>query len=226
MTNVPFTPTPIRVADTRGYAQGEIFLLSSAGDHLDAMVYNSTGFGPVPADAFEAIDVERLAEETGSDRVWKNPRRFWMMDALTVNLVGEPRELQGVMFNLMARMQMPATFDPGMDQSALAYHPMQIRRVSKYEFLGGRPVFLLRSPEGVTWVMQTYTNHVDHDLTEADLPDLASRLALPTGWEYKAKTLDRDLTITTDGLANIVPDHLANMYQGCIDDVNNYDPWE
>jgi len=27
-------------------------------------------------------------------------------------------------------------------------------------------------------------------------------------------------------VANIVPDRLANMYQGCVDGVNNFDPWE
>ncbi len=27
-------------------------------------------------------------------------------------------------------------------------------------------------------------------------------------------------------LANIVPDNLSNMYQGCLDGVNNFDPWE
>ena len=58
----------------------------------------------------------------------------------------------------------------------MAYHPMQIHRVSTYGFLAGRPVFLLRSPEGVTWVMQTYTNHKATDLTEADLPGLGARL--------------------------------------------------
>jgi hypothetical protein len=30
----------------------------------------------------------------------------------------------------------------------------------------------------------------------------------------------------THGLANIAPDDLANMYQGCIDDVNHFDPWQ
>ena len=129
------TGSALRVDDLRGYAQGEIFLLKKADEHLDAEVYNTTGFGPVPADKFDAIDVQRLAADTGSDLAWKNPRRFWMMDAATVNLVGEPRELQGLMFNLMARMQMPVDFDPGQDQSAMAYRPMQIRRVSKYEFL-------------------------------------------------------------------------------------------
>ena len=123
-------------------------------------------------------------------------------------------------------MRMPAAFDPSADQSKLAYQPMQIRRVSKYEFLSGRPVFLLRSPEQVTWVMQTYTYSVDPELTAADLPEMAVRLTLPDGWEYKAKTLDQKFTITTDGLANIMSDNLSNMYQGCIDGVNNFDPWD
>ena len=217
--------TPLRVENTRAYAQGEIFLLTQVGDHMDALVYNTTGFGPCPADAFEAIDVDRLAQETRSDLVWKNPRRFWMMDALTINLVGEPADFHGVQFNLVARMQMPASFDFTKDQSAMAYQPTQIRRVSKYEFLRGRPVFLLRSPDAVTWVMQTFTDHIDHGLTESELPGLGARLRQADGWQFKATTLEQDLTITTDGLANIVPDNLSNMYQGCIDGVNNFDPW-
>jgi len=220
------TGSAVRVDELRGYAQGEIFLLKKADGHLDAEVYNTTGFGPVPADKFNAIDVQQLAADTGSDLAWKNPRRFWMMDAATVNLVGEPQELQGLMFNLMARMQMPVGFNPGQDQSAMAYQPMQIRRVSRYEFFAGRPVFLLRSPQGTTWVMQTFTDHIDHDLRESDLPGLAARLALPEGWQYKPATPNQDLTITTDGVANIVPDNLANMYQGCVDGVNNFDPWD
>jgi hypothetical protein len=169
--------------------------------------------------------VRSLAAETGADLAWKNPRRYWMMDAAAVSLAGEPRELQGLMFNLMARMQMPSGFDPGQDQSAMAYHPAKIGRVSTYEFRSGRPVFLLRSPEQITWVMQTFTDHIDHDLRESGLPGLGARLALPDGWQYKAVTLGQDLTITTSGVANIVPDRLANMYQGCVDGVNNFDPW-
>jgi len=219
------TGTELRVDNLRGYAQGEIFLLNKAGEHLEATVYNTTGFGPVPADEFDAIDVQLLAADTGSDLAWKNPRRFWMMDAATVSLAGEPRELQGLMFNLMAKMQMPPGFDPGQDQSAMAYHPAKIGRVSTYEFRSGRPVFLLRSPEQITWVMQTFTDHIDHDLSQSALPGLAPQLALPDGWQYKGVTLGQDLTITTTGVANIVPDRLANMYQGCVDGVNNFDPW-
>jgi hypothetical protein len=38
-------------------------------------------------------------------------------------------------------------------------------------------------------------------------------------------TLERDLAITTSGVANIVPDDLADMYQGLIDGVGTFDPW-
>lgn len=219
------TEAPLRVEGTRAYAQGEIFLLTKAGDRLNALVYNTTGFGPCPAAEFAALDVDRIAKNTGSDLAWKNPRRFWMMDTLHINIVGEPAEFGGVNFNLIAKMEMPAGFDTGEDQSAQAYRPAQIRRVSVYEFHAGKPVFLLRSPKEITWVMQSFTDHIDQTLTETALPDLGSRLRLAEGWQFKATTLDRDLTITTNGLANIVPDNLSNMYQGCIDGVNNFDPW-
>jgi hypothetical protein len=59
---------------------------------------------------------------------------------------------------------------------------------------------------------------------ESDLASMGDRLSLPQGWSYKSKVLDRELVIDTSGLANIVPDKLSNMYQGCIDRVNNFDP--
>jgi hypothetical protein len=216
----------LREENLRDYAHGEIFLLRKAHHHLGAKVYDTTGFGPVRAGEFDAIDVERLAADTRSDLAWKNPRRFWTADAATIILGGQPRELQGLMFNLVARMHLPVTFDPRQDQSAPAYQPAQIRRAGTYEFLAGRPVFLLRSPQGITWVMHAFTNHIDHDLREPDLPDLAARLARPEGWQYKAVTPAKDLIITTTGLASIVQDDLANMYQGCVNGVSNFDPWD
>jgi hypothetical protein len=199
-------------------------LLSRVGEAFDAFVYNTTGFGPCPAGEFAAIDVRQLAD-TGSELAWKNPRGFWAMDALTGNLAGEPRDLGGLMFNCFARMQLPANFDPQLGQLAMAYHPMQFRRVSTYEFRAGRAVFLLRSPDGVSWVMQTFTDRGDHGLTGALLPAQAGPRRLPSGWAYQTQKLDRDLTITTDGLAHVISDDLANMYQGCIDGVANFDPW-
>ena len=218
------TDTALHIENLRGYAQGEIFLLSPVGRAFDALVYNTTGFGPCPADEFAAIDVKQLAD-TGSELAWKNPRGFWTMDALTVKLACGPRDLGGLMFNCLARMQLPADFDPLTDQLAVAYRPMQIGRVSTYEFRTGRSVFLLRSPDNVTWVMQSFTGRVDHGLAGALLPQPTGPGGLPGGWAYQARKLDRDLTITTDGLAHILPDSQANMYQGCVDGVANFDPW-
>ncbi len=215
----------IRVEGLHGYPQGEIFLLTKHDGGYEALVYNTTGRGPCPDEAFAAIDVDKLRAEHGCDLVWKNPRRFWVMDALTINIVGEPATFGGVDFNLVARMRMPAAFDPSRDQSALAYQPTQIHRTNVYEFNAGRQVHLLRSPDDITWVMQTYTNAKAHDLTEDGLAALGERLALPDGWRYRTVTLDRDFTLTTRGVADIVPDELANMYQGVTNGAGSYDPW-
>jgi hypothetical protein len=102
---------------------------------------------------------------------------------------------------------------------------MQFRWVSTYEFRAGRSVFLLRSPDGITWVMQTFTDRVDHGLTEAALPQPSGPRGLPGGWAYQTRKLDRDLSLTTAGLAHILPDDQANMYQGCVDGTANFDPW-
>ena len=209
----------------RPHPQGELFLLSNKGDRYEAEVYNTIGLNLCPAEVFNSIDVAQVAADTGADLVWKNPRRCWMMDDLTFTLVGEPRELGGLMFNFVARMQMPVGFDPTHSQADQAYRPAQIHRVSKYVFSAGRPVHMLRSPEDVTWVMQSFTNHIAADLTEADLPALGDRLQLPDGWQYGTTVVEQDFVIDTAGLANIVPDELANMYQGCLDGVNNFDPW-
>lgn len=217
--------TPLHLPLNRPHPQGELFLLRRDGDRFEAEVYNTIGVNLCPADVFDAIDVAQVAADTGADLVWKNPRRYWMMDHLDINLVGPARELGGLMFNFVAHMQMPVGFDPNHSQADQAFRPAQIRRVSRYEFRAGRPVFLLRSPDEVTWVMQTYTDHIATDLTESGLADLGDRLALPEGWRYKASLIDQDLVIDTKGLANIVPDDLANMYQGCLDGVNNFDPW-
>ncbi len=68
-------------------------------------------------------------------------------------------------------------------------------RHSKYEWLKGSQVYLLRDPDGKVWIMQAYTNLVDKGLTLADLPKLDSKLKLPSGWKYEVKTLDKRLRV-------------------------------
>ena len=96
--------------------------------------------------------------------------------------------------------------------------PGEIHRESKYLYAKGSEVFLLHSPDGKTWVMQSYATEVDKDLSFDQLPNLASKLSLPEGFKFDAKTLTKDLTIDprkADGLAHIVRDNLHDVYEGC-----------
>jgi hypothetical protein len=99
-----------------------------------------------------------------------------------------------------------------------SYQEGVITRHSKYEWLKGSQVYLLPSPDGHTWIMQAYTNLVDKNLTQAELPNLGTKLALPLGWKFEVKTLDKDLTLVPpppDYLAHAVSDNFQNIYAGC-----------
>ena len=78
-----------------GLLAGRDLLLTRAGDGFDALVRNTTGRGPCPDEEFAAIDLERLAARAGCDVAWRTARRFWMIDALTIDLVGELATFDG-----------------------------------------------------------------------------------------------------------------------------------
>jgi hypothetical protein len=217
---------PFYLGDARAYPHCDLFFLRGEPGKWQAMVYNTIGLSRCPPGQFDAIDVDALCAETSSDLVWKNSRRFWIMDRLTLAPAGDAVAFGALAFNCVAQMPMPASFDPAKGQSGLAYHPGHSRRTSTYEYLSGKPVFLLRSPDAVTWVMQTYTNLVDAGLSQATLPGLGQRLKLPAGWDFKVKTFERNLILDARGVAHIVSDDLENIYQGCTEDVSNFDSWE
>ena len=60
--------------------------------------------------------------------------------------------------------------------------------------------------------MQAYAQIVDASLTEADLPTLGQRLALPVGWSYSTRVLDAPLEVSTPGEAVVIQDELQNTY--------------
>ena len=61
--------------------------------------------------------------------------------------------------------------------------------------------------------MQTYSQITDPTLTQADLPGLGSRLTLPAGWTYRARTLTKPLVVaTTANAAHVLQDNFENSY--------------
>ena len=100
-----------------------------------------------------------------------------------------------------------------------AYKPTIGNRDSIMTFEKGKPVFLLKSPDGMPWVMQAYSSIVDPKLTSADLQTLGAKLKLAPGWKYRVKVLDQDLTIkAVNGKARIVQDELQNTYDACFEE--------
>jgi hypothetical protein len=89
----------------------------------------------------------------------------------------------------------------------------QVSRNTVFVFDTGRPVFELTDPEGRQWVMQTWSQVVDPTLSLDDLPGLAGRLHLPSGWSYQSRTLTSPLRIdTTTEDAHVTQDDLTNSY--------------
>ena len=93
------------------------------------------------------------------------------------------------------------------------YSTNTVDRKAVFTFAPGRPVFELVDAGGRRWVMQTYSQVVDRNLTLDDLPELAPRLHLPEGWRYETRTLTTPLVVdTTDRPAQVLQDDLTNSY--------------
>jgi hypothetical protein len=91
------------------------------------------------------------------------------------------------------------------------YIANQVDRRAVFVFDAGREIYELIDPEGRRWVMQTYSQTVDRNLSLGDLARLAGRLQLPNGWRYEARipteplrvdTVTRRPQVTQDDLAN------------------------
>ena len=88
-----------------------------------------------------------------------------------------------------------------------------VLRNTIFTFDAGEEIYELTSPESVVYVMQSMSQIVDPALTMSDLPTLDSRLVLPSGWTYQARTLDAELVLEAAGEAIVVQDDLSNTYQ-------------
>lgn len=110
------------------------------------------------------------------------------------------------------RSRARASAEPLGPVSSTPYAERTVNRDSEFEFRAGAEIYELLAPNGAIYVMQSYAQIVDPALTESDLAGLGARLTLPTGWSYRARTLDAPLLVTTRGEATVVQDELQNTY--------------
>jgi len=207
-------------ANVRGYAYCEIAPVLGTPPEIVAQVYNTSAPEDYcPLDKMEAIDAQKLAAELGADFVYMNPtpqtaRRHWVMDELWIFTAGESVDFKGVRATWMASM----TAEVMKNFLQMPYTPAEIHQESNYLYSKGSKVFLIRAPEGKTWIMQSYTTEVDGNLTFEQLSELGSKLKLPNGYSFEVVTLTKDLTIDprkAAGVAYVMRDDLHNVYEGC-----------
>lgn len=199
---------PVAGSDLHDARYCEILELRGAIPDATVTVWNTIGLNECPPEWWEGLDPAAIAAERGDTAVILNgPRRF-LMDAATAD-IGRTHSFDGMRLREIATI--PIHSSEELVQAP--YTERTIERHNTWTWEAGRRVFELLAPDGSTYLMQSYSQMRDPDLTIAALPALGSRLDLPQGWSYRSRRLKRDLTLTARGTATVIQDDLLNTYQ-------------
>ncbi|KAA1249733.1 hypothetical protein F0Q45_13435 [Mycobacterium simiae] len=195
-------------ADLSGKRYGEVLLVTPGEAGPQAAVYNSFPLNDCPAELWSALDPQAIATEHRAAAALLNGPRYWLMNAIEKSPQG-PQIIKT--FGGIDMLQQATVLLSSMNPAP--YTVNQVRRNTVFIFNAGEEVYELRDPEGQHWLMQTWSQVVDPNLSRADLPKLADRLKLPTGWSYQPRTLTSELRIdTTTRAARVLQDDFANSY--------------
>ena len=192
----------------RGNRYCEVLLAFLQGGAIEAQVWGTQGLNDCPADDWATVDSAAIRTETRATAVVLNGPRHWVIDGATAEVpAGSPR-----LFGTLEMRQLATLSIPLGAVSSTPYVERTVNRDSEFEFRAGAEIYELLAPNGSIYVMQSYAQIVDPALTESDLAGLGARLTLPTGWSYRARTLEAPLLVTTRGEATVVQDELQNTY--------------
>jgi len=157
---------------------------------------------------WDALDADALAKENGAAAALLNGPRYWLMSEIGKQ-AGAPqphKSFGGIEMIEQAEVALSSN-------NPAPYSVNKVDRKAVFTFGAGRPVFELIDADGKRWVMQTWSQVVDKNLTLDDLPGLATRLHLPEGWRYETRTLTAPLVVDTrETAAHVLQDELTNSY--------------
>jgi hypothetical protein len=191
-----------------GKRYGEVLLVRIAESGPEATVYNTFPINDCPAELWDSLDAQAIATENGAAAALLNGPRYWLMSSIGKRgrEGAEHKSFGGLAMIRQATVKL-ASMNPA------PYNVNRVDRKAIFVFDSGREIYELIDPGGRRWVMQTWSQTVDRALTLADLPALASRLSLPGGWRYEARTPSTALRVdTTSTDACVTQDDLANSY--------------
>jgi hypothetical protein len=196
------------VTDFSGKRYGEVLLVEIGEFGPQATVYNSFPLNDCPAELWSALDPQAIAAENGAVAALLNGPRYWLMNDIEKEQQGpqERKTFGGIEMIKQATVEM-SSMNPA------PYSLNRVNRNTVFVFSAGEEIYELIDPDGRRWVMQTWSQVADPNLSRADLPGLASRLKLPEGWTYQTRVLDETLRVdTTTRPADVTQDDLTNSY--------------
>lgn len=197
-----------QTTDVSGKRYGEVLLVEIGPSGPQATVYNTLPLNDCPAQLWSALDAQAIAAENGAAAALLNGPRYWLMNTIEKAPQG-PRETKtfgGIEMIKQAQVAL-SSMNPG------PYTVNEVTRHAVFVFDAGEQIYELIDPDGRRWVMQTWSQVVDPDLSRADLAGLADRLTLPAGWSYQARVLTSPLRVdTTTEVARVLQDDLTNSY--------------
>ncbi len=204
--------TPDNVTNRPVFGRGdrycEILLVRLKGMAFKAEVWGTQGLNDCPAPSWQTLDTKAVKSKTGALAVRPNGPRIFLPNSVTGSLPSARQRRFGEL-----EMRMLATLKVNPRQGRAPYSERTVQRKTTFTFDRGEEIYELISPKGKVYVMQSMSQIVDPDLKLADLSALGSRLELPDGWTYQARTLNADLVLTVDGEAIVLQDDLKNTYQ-------------
>ena len=196
------------VTGLSGKRYGEVLLVTPGEAGPQASVYNSFPLNDCPAELWSALDPQAIAAEHGAATALLNGPRYWLMNSIGKAPQGPQikKTFGGIEMLLQATVLLTA-------MNPAPYTANQVNRHTVFTFDAGEEIYELRDPALRRWVMQTWSQIVDPNLSRADLPHLGERLNLPDGWTYQSRVLTSPLRIdTTTHAAQVLQDDLTNSY--------------
>ena len=195
----------------RGQRYGEVIVVRGGPFVFTGEVFNTLGLNDCPEPLWSALDPRALKKQFRAAAVVLNGPRYFVMDRSSLANPGRIETFGGLEARHLANVRI--TLPTILRGRAAPYTESAVARTSEYLYRKGGRIYELLAPDGTRYVMQTYALVVDPDLTMADLKNLATRLRLPAGWQYRTRVLDRDLVLRAEGTAHVLQDDLENSYQ-------------
>ena len=217
-------PCPIKIENWRGKAFYEIlFMNRQANGSGIGYYYNSLGKDlEAPNDVMDArfrgLNADTLKKKYGSDGILFNGPRRLVANGITGMAWDNCKErvIATIPFRVLGIFETP-DLSKALSGKLPSYTVLTSKRSNTFIFNAGETVYELVTPEGAVYTMFSLSLKIDPKNTIENLPTLGKRLTLPAGWNFRARKLDKDMTLTSTADSNppntIVLDQLEGNYQ-------------